>query len=262
MSNSTCLAGRSNTFSALSSPNLMTKLNFSTCRRLSSDAFDSKLAEDIRETQKLHAKVVSASQEESDRRKQRREQETRKLWKKADAVCFDVDSTVCQDEGIDQLGKFFNIGQEVAMCTDLAMSGSMPFRESMSLQLNLFRPSKDQMTQFVNSHPIQLTPGIAELIQELHRRKVDVYLVTGQYSGFDESEPTSCSGGKAKVCEQLRKKYDYKTIVMVGDGATDAEACPPADAFIGFGGNQVREPVRLLADWYVYDFKTLLEELL
>lgn len=26
---------------------------------------------------------------------------------------------------------------------------------------------------------------------------------------------------------------------MVGDGATDMEACPPADAFIGFAGNQV-----------------------
>lgn len=31
----------------------------------------------------------------------------------------------------------------------------------------------------------------------------------------------------------------YKNLIMVGDGATDAEACPPADAFIGFGGNQV-----------------------
>nr|GEZ20533.1 phosphoserine phosphatase, chloroplastic isoform X1 [Tanacetum cinerariifolium] len=25
------------------------------------------------------------------------------LWQKADAVCFDVDSTVCVDEGIDEL---------------------------------------------------------------------------------------------------------------------------------------------------------------
>lgn len=48
---------------------------------------------------------------------------------------------------------------------------------------------------------------------------------------------------------------------MVGDGATDAEACPPADAFIGFGGNQVRESVKKLADWYVYSFGTLLDEL-
>ena len=33
-------------------------------------------------------------------------------------------------------------------------------------------------------------------------------------------------------------------MVMVGDGATDMEAKPPADGFIGFGGNKVRETVR------------------
>lgn len=49
---------------------------------------------------------------------------------------------------------------------------------------------------------------------------------------------------------------------MVGDGATDAEACPPADAFIGFGGNQIRDSVKKLSDWYVYDFAALHEELL
>ena len=37
----------------------------------------------------------------------------------------------------------------------------------------------------------------------------------------------------------LKKTFGYKDIVMIGDGATDLEACPPADAFIGFGGNQV-----------------------
>lgn len=53
----------------------------------------------------------------------------------------------------------------------------------------------------------------------------------------------------------------YKHIVMVGDGATDAEACPPADAFIGFGGNQVRDPVKKISPWYVYDFQTLSDEI-
>lgn len=38
---------------------------------------------------------------------------------------------------------------------------------------------------------------------------------------------------------QILFRYGYKNLVMVGDGATDMEACPPADAFIGFGGNQV-----------------------
>lgn len=36
------------------------------------------------------------------------------LWKNADAVCFDVDSTVTQEEGIDELAKFCGKGAEVS----------------------------------------------------------------------------------------------------------------------------------------------------
>lgn len=31
----------------------------------------------------------------------------------------------------------------------------------------------------------------------------------------------------------------YRNLVMIGDGITDLEASPPADVFIGFGGNKV-----------------------
>lgn len=37
-------------------------------------------------------------------------------WKNADAVCFDVDSTVIREEGIDELAKFCGKGDQV---TDL-----------------------------------------------------------------------------------------------------------------------------------------------
>lgn len=40
--------------------------------------------------------------------------EVQKILKQADAVCFDVDSTVTREEGIDQLAKFCNKGDEVA----------------------------------------------------------------------------------------------------------------------------------------------------
>lgn len=40
--------------------------------------------------------------------------ETQKVLQNADAVCFDVDSTVIQEEGIDELAKFCNKGTEVA----------------------------------------------------------------------------------------------------------------------------------------------------
>ena len=39
-----------------------------------------------------------------------------------------------------------------------------------------------------------------------------------------------------------------------GDGATDAQAKPPADAFVGFGGVVAREAVVAKADWFVEDF--------
>lgn len=55
----------------------------------------------------------------------------------------------------------------------------------------------------------------------------------GEYAGFEENEPTSKSGGKAIVIDLLKEKYGFKNLVHIGDGATDLEACPPADAFIG-----------------------------
>ena len=36
-----------------------------------------------------------------------------KIFQKADAVCFDVDSTLIQDESIDDLAKFCGVGDEV-----------------------------------------------------------------------------------------------------------------------------------------------------
>lgn len=43
--------------------------------------------------------------------------EVLELWRSADAVCFDVDSTVCLDEGIDELAEFCGAGKAVAEWT-------------------------------------------------------------------------------------------------------------------------------------------------
>lgn len=48
---------------------------------------------------------------------------------------------------------------------------------------------------------------------------------------------------------------------MVGDGVTDMEARPPADLFIGFGGNVVRREVERGADWFVTSTHELLHAL-
>ena len=76
----------------------------------------------------------------------------------------------------------------------------------------------------------------------------------GKYAGFDASEPTSEDGGKPAVIASLKASHNYSPVVMVGDGATDLQARPPADAFIGFGGIAVREVVEQGSDWFVKDF--------
>lgn len=43
--------------------------------------------------------------------------EVLELWRSVDAVCFDVDSTVCLDEGIDELAEFCGAGKAVAEWT-------------------------------------------------------------------------------------------------------------------------------------------------
>ena len=39
---------------------------------------------------------------------------SRETWRRADAVCFDVDSTLIKEEGIDALAEFCGAGEKVA----------------------------------------------------------------------------------------------------------------------------------------------------
>ncbi|EDO39432.1 predicted protein [Nematostella vectensis] len=220
------------------------------------------------------------------------ESETRVIWKSADAVCFDVDSTVVTGEAIDELASFCGRGEEVAEWTRRAMRGGVSFREALENRLKIIQPSSKQLEEFIKSNKLELTPFVRNVIDCLLSHGTQVYLVSGgfqsilepiakdlgipktnvfankilfnsngDYCGFDKEAFTSSSGGKARVVQLLKDKYQYKRLVVIGDGVTDMEACPPADAFIGFGGNVVREQVKANAPWFVTDFKVLLDAL-
>ena len=58
--------------------------------------------------------------------------------------------------------------------------------------------------------------------------------IKGSYRTFDHSELTAQNGGKARAIEKIKVDNPlYENIVMIGDGITDLEACPPAKYFIG-----------------------------
>ena len=206
----------------------------------------------------------------------------------ADAVCFDVDSTVIAEEGIDVLADFLGQGEAVAALTKQAMEGSQKFQDALKNRLNLMKPSQQAIEKCLVEKPFKLTPGVADLVDALNTKGVHVYFVSGgfrimiepvamqvcvakerifantllfdddgKYAGFDPNEPTSADMGKPKALTKIKSDNKYKTMVMVGDGATDAQAKPPADAFIGFGGVVVRPAVQEKADWFVKDFNDM-----
>eukprot|EP00793_Prasinoderma_coloniale_P000659 PRCOL_00003809-RA len=193
----------------------------------------------------------------------------------ADAACFDVDSTVCVDEGIDELAAACGAGEAVAAWTAKAMGGSVGFREALAARLSLIEPTEAQLADFLANNPPRLSPGIKELVAALQARGTEVFLVSGgftqmirpvsdelgvphdnifantilfhgeggsageepagTYAGFDEEAFTSRSGGKAAAVAHIRAARGKQTVLMFGDGATDLEARAEGGADVFIG---------------------------
>ncbi|KAF2312859.1 hypothetical protein GH714_040912 [Hevea brasiliensis] len=128
------------------------------------------------------------------------------LWRSVDAVCLDVDSTVCLDESIDELAEFCGAGKAVAEWTAKVMGGSVPFEEALAARLSLFKPSLSQFRAKVvhdlmfNLSVLQIlgvcrfslimlsrlpdnriSPGIDELVKKLKAKNTNVYLISGGF---------------------------------------------------------------------------------
>jgi phosphoserine phosphatase len=145
------------------------------------------------------------------------------------------------------------------------MGGTMTFQDALKMRLDIINPSQKEIREFVHNHPSTISPGIRELMAQLKRDNKEIYLVSGgfdcliepvavelgiplenlfanklmfyhdgQYASFDATQPTSRSGGKAEAIKHIKKRYANDAVItMIGDGATDLEASPPADYFIG-----------------------------
>lgn len=215
------------------------------------------------------------------------------VWQNAQAVCFDVDSTVCTEEGIDVLAKYCGVEDQVKHWTTRAMEGEVKFEHALKARLEIIQPRKQDIEACLRHFPPRFSPGIVPLFQQLRERQVPTYLVsggframiapvadalhvpftrvfantiwfddaTGAYAGFDSNEPTSRDGGKASALTRIQERGKYENMVMIGDGMTDVQAKPPARLVIGYGGVVMRQTVQAQADWYITDFHELINAL-
>lgn len=57
----------------------------------------------------------------------------------------------------------------------------MLFQDALAARLNIIKPSKQDVEQFILKHPFQFTEGIEETVETLHLKGVIVYLVSGGF---------------------------------------------------------------------------------
>lgn len=197
-------------------------------------------------------------------------------------IIFDCDSTLSAIEGIDELGRARGpeVFAEVEAMTHLAMDGKITVESVFGQRLRVIRPSATDVAA-VGRHyiatveptalatlaalraagwtPMILSGGFRNAIRPLadflgiaRVEAVDLFFdANGAYTGFDETYPTTRSGGKPELIRALKTELHPGRIVMVGDGVSDLETAPEVDLFIGFGRYVAREKVRAGAEVFV-----------
>jgi phosphoserine phosphatase len=204
-------------------------------------------------------------------------------------MIFDCDSTLSAIEGVDELARVRSpeiFGQVEAM-TNEAMNGKISVEAVFGRRLEIIRPRLCDVAAVGRRYLETIEPTAQSTLGELGRRgwisvivsggfrqairpladelgvarveAVDLFFdETGGYRGYDESYPTTRSGGKPELVRALKKELTPARVVMVGDGMSDLEAKPEVDLFIGFGRYAARDKVRAGADKFI----TSLDELL
>ena len=204
-------------------------------------------------------------------------------------VFFDVDSTLVTIEGIDVLG---GGNPEIARLTERAMNGEIALEEVYAKRLEIIRPNRAAVENLGQRYIASLVTSAAEAIETLRNNGVQIHLVTagiaqaiqplashlgvperavhavalrfndaGDYEDFDRRSFLTKTGGKELVVRDVRARSHGKA-AFVGDGASDLEAKPAVDLFIGFGGVHVRPKVKENAAVFAMTFDEVLKALI
>lgn len=193
------------------------------------------------------------------------------------SIIFDCDSTLVAIEGIDELAG--RRAEEVRALTEAAMAGRVALEDVYGERLRHIRPTREQVEALGWRYIEQLVPDARETIAALQWLGKQVRILsgglrpaveilarslgvgpedvaavgidfddTGAYLDFESDSQLARSGGKEAV---IRAWNLPRPSLLVGDGATDAEASPAVDAFCAFTAIEDRPEVSARADYVI-----------
>lgn len=164
----------------------------------------------------------------------------------------DMDSTMIQQECIDELADVAGVGERVAAITARAMNGELNFHEALLARVGLLAGLRESAIAEVLDNRITLAPGGRQLVATMHAQGAYAALVSGGFTdftgpvaralGFDEHRANTLLaeqgvltghvalpilGREAKV-EALRditaaRGLAPADVLAVGDGANDLD---------------------------------------
>ena len=129
---------------------------------------------------------------------------------------FDMDSTLIDNECIDDMAACFGVGEQVADITRRAMEGHLPFTENLKLRVALLKGAPESVLQ-KTIEGVRYNPGVEKLFLFLRGHGVKTTIVSG---GF---RPIALH-----VAEHLGADGVLTNEVVVRDGRLTGEVTGPA----------------------------------
>ncbi|HCR87421.1 MULTISPECIES: phosphoserine phosphatase SerB [Psychrobacter] len=182
-------------------------------------------------------------------------------------ACFDMDSTLIEQEVIVELAKTAGIGEKVAAITEAAMRGEMDFDESFAQRVALLKGISTDVLDDICSR-LTLSTGALTTISALKALGYHTVLVSGGFTyfaryiaeqlGIDEVHanaldiedgevtghvqlPIINGAKKAAIAEHTAERLgiDMSQVVCVGDGANDLPMMALADLGVAFNAKPI-----------------------
>lgn len=130
-------------------------------------------------------------------------------------VVFDMDSTLIQQEVIDELARYAGVYDQVCEITDRAMMGKMDFRESLAARVALLKGADASLFDKVIAN-LRYTPGAKLLCRTLKRLGYRLAVISGGFTRVT-----------AHVRNELGLDYDYANQLEEVDGKFTGKTVGP-----------------------------------
>ncbi|MFB6348237.1 phosphoserine phosphatase SerB [Moraxella sp. ZJ142] len=178
-------------------------------------------------------------------------------------ACFDMDSTLIQEEVIVELAKFCGVEKQVAQITEQAMRGEIDFATSFARRVALLADAPLSIVDEIIAKHIHVQPGAAATISALKAIGYHTVLVSGGFEpfakyvaetlGMDEyyANPLLHDGKtlagmvddnildgnqKAAISQKIahRLGLPMQQVICIGDGANDLPMMSISDLGIAY----------------------------